>query len=299
MEYTWINSGGKQTVKQLLLTNGLSQRLLSQIRRGEGGEVLVGTKHSKLKTMVACGQTVTLRLQNENNDELVAAQGDLTILYEDTNWLIVDKPAGMTTVPGPSNRKTTLVNYVKGYLTESGAKDLVPHIITRLDRFTSGVVLIAKNRVAQGMIDKIDRKNFEKYYLAIVEGKLAAEHAMIDKPIGRRDSEIRRRVMAEGQNAITEYWVRDCFKDRSLVLVKLYTGRTHQIRVHFNALGHPLLGDELYGGSLDKIGRQALHAFKLKFSEPFTQKYVEVECSLPADMQQFFGVCHKSGKFEY
>ncbi|MDC7953441.1 RluA family pseudouridine synthase [Liquorilactobacillus mali] len=285
MEYTWTNSEIKQTVKKLLLANGLSQRLLNQIRRG-GGEVIVGTKPCKLTTMVACNQAVILKLPNENNDDIVAAQGKLTILYEDKNWLIVDKIAGMTTVPGPSNRETTLVNYVKGYLVESGSDDLVPHIITRLDRFTSGIVLIAKNKVAQGMIDKIDRKDFEKYYLAIVEGNLLSGHAIINKPIGRKDSNIRREVMSGGKKAITEYWVKNRIGDNSLVMVKLHTGRTHQIRVHFDSIGHPLLGDKLYAGNLDRMTRQALHAFKLKFLDPFTQKYIEVECDLPEDMLQ-------------
>ncbi|MDN7144759.1 RluA family pseudouridine synthase [Liquorilactobacillus mali] len=285
MNYTWVNNEAKQTVKKLLLANGLSQRLLSQIRRGKG-EVLVGERLSKITTIVPCGQVVTLKLPNENNDDIVAAQGKLTILYEDKNWLIVNKAAGMTTVPGPSNRETTLVNYVKGYLVESGSDDLVPHIITRLDRFTSGIVLIAKNKVAQGMIDKIDRKDFEKYYLAIVEGHLSSEHAIINRPIGRKGSNIRREVMAGGKKAVTEYWVRERTSDNSLVLVKLHTGRTHQIRVHFNSIGHSLLGDELYAGNLDRITRQALHAFKLKFLDPFTQKYIEIECDLPEDMRQ-------------
>ncbi|MFT9004313.1 MAG: RluA family pseudouridine synthase [Liquorilactobacillus hordei] len=284
MEYTWINSESDQTIKKILLANGISQRLLSQIRRGEG-YLLVGEKYRKLTTMVAHGQAVTLRLPDENNEEIAIAHGTLTILYEDSNWLIVDKKAGMTTVPGPGNRETTLVNYVKGYLFDSGATDLVPHIITRLDRFTSGIVLIAKNRIAQGMIEKVEYKNFEKYYLAVVEGDLPSEHALINKPIGKRDANIRREVMATGQSAVTEYWVKKRLGNNSLVLVKLHTGRTHQIRVHFSEIGFPLLGDKLYDGNIEKIARQALHAFKLKFLDPFTKKYIEVECGLPEDMQ--------------
>lgn len=286
MKFTWINEKNEQTVKKVLLEKGISQRLLSQVRRGEGS-VLVDGISCKLSQKVLTKQQVSLILPQENNESVVAAKGELAVLYEDQNWLVINKPAGMTTVPGPSNRETTLVNYVKGYLIAKKEENTVPHIITRLDRFTSGIVLIAKNKIAQAMIDKVEPSNFEKKYLAIVEGKIKNTHDIIDAPIGRVGSNINRQVMPDGQRAITEYWLETQSDNYAAIKVKLHTGRTHQIRVHFSSIGHPLLGDELYGGDVTDLKRQALHASELCFVDPFTNQKIKISSALPQDMSVF------------
>ncbi|KRL96922.1 RluA family pseudouridine synthase [Liquorilactobacillus satsumensis] len=287
MKYTWINDlKAEVTIKKLLTVKGVSHRILSRVKRGEG-EVWLEGKKSNLTQKVAIAEHVTLGLIPENNPAILPAVGALKILFEDQNWLVVDKPAGITSVPGPSNRKSTLVNRIKGYLMAQGAQDLVPHIITRLDRDTSGIVLVAKNRLAQGLIGKqTEKQQLQKRYLAVISGRLPQQHGLIEACIGRQDKQIKREVTAAGQFAKTEYWVLDESSGTTLVEVKLHTGRTHQIRVHFSAIGCPLLGDELYGGDLNKgITRQALHAFKLSYLDPFTLQKNACTAALPDDMQ--------------
>ena len=167
------------------------------------------------------------------------------------------------------------------------AKNVVPHIITRLDRYTSGVVLLAKHSFAQGLIDKqVSNHEFDKRYYAIVAGQITKQHGLIEAPLKRKEGENFQIVSPDGRQAVTEYWLKANLAGGSLVEVKLHTGRTHQIRVHFQSKGHPLLGDELYKGPLDMgIERQALHAYHLAFNDPFTNKRLVVEAPLPSDMK--------------
>lgn len=293
MQYTWNNSKENVTVKRFLANRGVSHRLLSQVKKGNG-RVLVNGKSVLLTDRVLGVEEVTLCLPPENNQDVSADYEKIEILFEDKNWLVVNKPAGLTSVPGPSDRAKTLVNRVKGYLIDNHAEDLVPHVITRLDRFTSGVVLIAKNRLAQGLINKqVEEKKINKLYLAVVEGKLPSKHGVIEQPIGREDNQIRRAVLANGQYAKTEYWVVSENKDASLIRVKLHTGRTHQIRVHFEYCGHPLFGDKLYGGEMGrKISRQALHANLVEYTDPFDGTAREVSVIPPTD---FLELCRTLG----
>ncbi|WP_311407867.1 RluA family pseudouridine synthase [Liquorilactobacillus uvarum] len=285
MQYTWSNLNENVTVKRFLANRGVSHRLLSIVKKG-GGKVLVNEKRTLLSDRVSGDERVTLWLPPENNQEVLADHEKIDILLENKNWLIVNKPAGLTSVPGPSDRSRTLVNRVKGYLLDSHAEDLVPHVITRLDRFTSGVVLIAKNRLAQGLINKqVEGKTLNKVYLAVVEGKFQKKHGVIEQPIGRENNQIRRSVLTNGQYAKTEYWVVSENQEASLLKVKLHTGRTHQIRVHFAYCGHPLFGDELYGGQMDKkISRQALHAKSLEYTDPFDGLAQRVSVNPPDDI---------------
>ncbi|KRL00470.1 RluA family pseudouridine synthase [Liquorilactobacillus capillatus] len=291
MQYTWKNNKKEMTIKRFLVECGVSHRLLRQIKQGEG-TVVLDEQQVPLATPIAKGEEIMLRLPPENHPEVPAATGELTILLENSNWLVVAKPAGMTSVPGPSNRTTTLVNYVKGYLLNNQEEDLVPHIITRLDRFTSGAVLIAKNRLAQGLVNKqVEGKMLEKQYLAVIKGQLPRRHGVIEQPIGREDQQIKRKVMAKGQYAKTEYWVLSANDEASLLKLKLHTGRTHQIRVHLAYVGHPLVGDELYGGEKQAlIARQALHAYTIGYTDPFTRRVQKVTAPLPLEMQK---LCNK------
>ncbi|WP_369404153.1 RluA family pseudouridine synthase [Secundilactobacillus oryzae] len=207
-------------------------------------------------------------------------------MAETANWLVVNKPAGLTVVPGPSNREDTLVNRVKGYLVKQGSEHLVPHIITRLDRFTSGLVLIAKHRYANSLFsEQLANNTLHKTYLAFVAGQVTPEHSIIDKPIRKADEGFNQIVASDGRSAQTEYWVLAANDQYSMVKVHLLTGRTHQIRVHFQSEGHPLLGDELYHGPLELgVIRQALHASQLSFTDPFTGAAEAFEAPLPVDL---------------
>lgn len=287
MEFTWQNEGKQQTLKKFLAARGVSHRLMGKIRRQKGA-VLVDGKKVPFGTVLHQNEQVTLVLPEEKPVIKVAASPKpIEVLYEDANWLLVAKPAGLTSVPGPSNREDTLVNRVKYYLERNGRKNVVPHIITRLDRYTSGVVLLAKHSFAQGLIDKqVSNHEFDKRYYAIVAGQVTKQHGLIEAPLKRKEGENFQIVSPDGRQAVTEYWLKANLAGGSLVEVKLHTGRTHQIRVHFQSKGHPLLGDELYGGPLDMgIERQALHAYHLAFNDPFTNKRLVVEAPLPSDMK--------------
>ncbi|KRN28445.1 hypothetical protein IV38_GL001445 [Lactobacillus selangorensis] len=287
MEYTWTKTTtAPLKVKRFLIDCGLSHRLISAMKKG-AGQFLVNGKLATTATELKQGDQVTVRLDAEPADPAVAVStAPLNILFEDQNWLVVDKPAGLTTIPGPTNSTDTLVNRVKGHLLAEQADDLRPHIILRLDRFTSGVVLIAKNRLAQSLIaPAVEGHQLDKRYIAIASGRVTPQHGNFTGPIGRVGTTPQREVRADGKPAHTEYWCRETTDKWTLADVKLYTGRTHQIRVHFAVAGHPLLGDELYGGPMDLIQRQALHASFLKFSDPFTHEKLTFEAPLPADMQ--------------
>ncbi|MCI5761250.1 RluA family pseudouridine synthase [Lactobacillus agilis] len=287
MEFTWQNEGKQQTLKKFLAARGVSHRLMGKIRRQKGA-VLVDGKKVPFGTVLHQNEQVTLVLPEEKPViKIAASPKPIEVLYEDANWLLVAKPAGLTSVPGPSNREDTLVNRVKYYLERNGRKNVVPHIITRLDRYTSGVVLLAKHSFAQGLIDKqVSNHEFDKRYYAIVAGQVTKQHSLIEAPLKRKEGENFQIVSPDGRQAITEYWLKANLAGGSLVEVKLHTGRTHQIRVHFQSKGHPLLGDELYKGPLDMgIERQALHAYHLAFNDPFTNKRLVVEAPLPSDMK--------------
>lgn len=287
MEFTWQNEGKQQTLKKFLAARGVSHRLMGKIRRQKGA-VLVDGKKVPFGTVLHQNEQVTLVLPEEKPViKIAASPKPIEVLYEDANWLLVAKPAGLTSVPGPSNREDTLVNRVKYYLERNGRKNVVPHIMTRLDRYTSGVVLLAKHSFAQGLIDKqVSNHEFDKRYYAIVAGQVTKQHGLIEAPLKRKEGENFQIVSPDGRQAVTEYWLKANLAGGSLVEVKLHTGRTHQIRVHFQSKGHPLLGDELYKGPLDMgIERQALHAYHLAFNDPFTNKRLVVEAPLPSDMK--------------
>ena len=288
MKFTWNKeSDEKMTLKKFLKNKGVSHRTLSSLKKGNG-KVLVDGKKRSLSIEVGKGK-ITLILPPEKSDENVKISKEpLDIIYEDSNWLVVDKPPLLSSVPGPSNRTDTLVNRVKFHLWQQKSKDLVPHVITRLDRDTSGLVLVAKHRFAQGLINKqVEEHSIDKRYLAVVEGIIAEKHGIIDKPLGPRENGIGQMVTDTGKIAKTEYWVREYLGDKAtLVECKLHPGRTHQIRAHFSSINHAWIGDELYGGRLDwGLERQALHAYQLAYVDPFTQEEKLFKSEMPKDLE--------------
>lgn len=289
MRFTWQKDDqGEETVKTFLSRHGVSHRMFRTIKHDQG-KVLVDHRSQRLGHLLINPCAVTLILAPEKSDPGVPpSDGQLNVLYEDTNWLVIDKQAGLNSVPGPNDRSDTLVNRVKGYLLSQNAKDLVPHVLTRLDRFTSGLTLVAKHRFAQGLINKqMEDHSVVKKYVALVEGHVEKQHDLIDLPLRQSAGSFAQEVNEAGKSARTEYWVLENFGSlATLVEVQLHTGRTHQIRAHFSYLGHPLVGDELYGGQCDEFGmrRQALHAAKLVFVDPFTNKKLKYESRLPQDI---------------
>ncbi|WP_412988540.1 RluA family pseudouridine synthase [Pediococcus siamensis] len=288
-----LTNSGTETmkVKAFLQANGFSHRLVSTIKKT--GQLLINTKRVWPTDAIQPGEQLTIRLPKEKSDPHVPfSDQPLVVLFEDENWLVINKPAGVTSVPGPSNRTDTMVNRIKGHLKRQGSQDLVPHVITRLDRDTSGVMLIAKNKVANSLLaPQIETHTIEKRYLAVVAGQLVSAAGLIDKPLGLAADGIHREIQTTGQQAQTKYVVQKQFPQFAVVQVQLLTGRTHQIRVHFKSIGHPLVGDALYGGPLDLgLTRQALHAQTLKFMDPLTNQPHFFEAPLPEDMRRLINV---------
>lgn len=283
MENTWIYQGTEPIkIKKYLQSLGMGHRLFNDLKNGEG-EFLVDHRKVRPTTQILPNQPLTIKAQPELADDTVEISNEpLNIVYEDDNWLVVDKPAGVTSIPGPTVQNDTVLNRVKGYLIANNSADLRPHLITRLDRFTGGLLLIAKHHIASSMISQqVQQHQMLKEYTALVEGQIMDEHGEINKPIGRKDGQAARVIDENGQRALTEYWVEERDAKWTRVRVRLHTGRTHQIRVHFAAIGHPLIGDHLYGGDTSKYDHQLLHASKISFNDPFTLKQRTFTSELP------------------
>ncbi len=214
----------------------------------------------------------------------------LNIIYEDDDLLVVDKPAGLLVHPAPGHPSHTLVNAILSHfphLADIG-DSLRPGVVHRLDKDTSGVMLVAKNSLAQAdLADQFKAHSVSKAYLVLVKGHLTPENGIIEAPIGR-DPRNRKRmaVVTVGREARTEYRVIRYIGDYTLLEVMPETGRTHQIRVHLSAIGYPVVGDPVYGVKSAYLSRQFLHASRLGFHLPSTGKYVEFTSELPPDLEQ-------------
>ncbi|ETT56121.1 RNA pseudouridine synthase [Paenibacillus amylolyticus] len=214
---------------------------------------------------------------------------EVDVLYEDDFCLVMHKPAGMKLHPDGSraDQAITLDHVVASYYEMNGIQASVRHV-HRLDEDTTGPVLYAKNAFALAKLDEaMRRKEIGRHYVAIAGGQIPLKLHKIDAPIGKdRHHKQRRRVSEGGQEAVTHVEIVEVWERATLVRLKLDTGRTHQIRVHLSYAGHPLIGDALYGGRADAIGRQALHGELLKFSHPLTGAMIEVNDHWPSDFTQ-------------
>lgn len=211
----------------------------------------------------------------------------IEVLFEDDFCLVVNKPAGISVHPSVSNGRGSLANAIAAYYEASAQSCAVRHI-HRLDEWTSGPVLYAKNAYAQFRLDQDMRERMiKRVYVAIVDGLPMKAKGTIRAAIGKdRHVNGKRRVSTTGDNAVTHYEVINTYKGASLVKLTLETGRTHQIRAHMSHIGHPILGDEMYGGSIDRIQHQALHGESLGFQHPFDQGEVFVRADLPEHIEK-------------
>ncbi|OAQ08860.1 hypothetical protein A3O17_05020 [Ligilactobacillus aviarius] len=277
----------KEAAGKILRQNGISGRTLKKIRQG-AGRILYQKKLITERTKIDGEATLILDLKPEQPDPNVAQSTlPIEIITEDQYFLALNKDAQTTSVPGPANSTTTLANRALGY-AQTQSQPYVPHILTRLDFDTSGVVLFAKSNFIQSMVqDQITNHTMKKEYLAVVSGRLPDDHGMIDLPLKKESYESARRIVAsDGKPSQTEYWVQERFEDATMIKVRLHTGRTHQIRAHFAHLGFPLIGDELYGGPTQLIHRQMLHAAHLELVNPFTDQPESFNAPLPDDFQK-------------
>lgn len=228
---------------------------------------------------------------NEHHANFSRTKQDIQFLYEDDFLLIANKPAGILTHPNTRDETNTLTNGIVSYLQEKNERGKVQHV-HRLDKDTSGAILFAKSTFVGSILDRmLEERRIKRTYTAVVHGKFEKMRGTIQAPIGRnRHHPTRRRVSKNGQDAITHYQVIsfDARNNQSQILCRLDTGRTHQIRVHLSHIGHPLLGDVLYGGQ-PVFYRQALHAKYLSFTHPLTLEKVQVEASYLDDFPDLLG----------
>lgn len=208
----------------------------------------------------------------------------IDIVYEDEDILVVNKPPFMVVHPTKSHQSGTLANGVMNYFNKT-KQNCIVRLVNRLDRDTSGLVIIAKSQFAhQAMAKMFEKNKVKKEYIAIVKGKMEGK-GTVDLPIDRPSLDsVKRCVIEGGQRAITHYEVIGSSEDVSIVKLILETGRTHQIRVHLSHIGHPILGDELYGEKSNIIQRQALHAFRLTFNKLRGEDLVVCTANIPQDM---------------
>ncbi|EJX03593.1 ribosomal large subunit pseudouridine synthase D [gut metagenome] len=274
-------------VREFLRACDVSATLLKAVKK-QGGFWIDETP-VRTCDVVRQGQAVRFCLPPESPTAVVPQDLPICIAYESEHVMVVDKPAGMAVHPTLNYKDGTLANAYMGLLKKRGQSGIF-RPVNRLDKDTSGLVLLAKNVWAAPIL----AKTVCKQYYAIVEG-LPAERGIIDAPIGRApNSIILRRVDPEGKPSLTEYVREQNQNDFSLVRILLHTGRTHQIRVHFSHIGHPLAGDELYGGSRNKISRHALHCTELFFEEPVSKEKIRVRSVLPQDMAELILETSKS-----
>ena len=231
---------------------------------------------------------ITVNLDfNEESENIIPTPIPLNIIYEDEALLILDKPAGIAVHPSISHYTDSLANGVKYYFDTIGLKRKI-RPVNRLDLNTSGLIVFAKNEYVQEcLIQQMQTNEFKKVYLAIVHGIFENVQGTINLPIARKENSIIERCISEnGQEAITHYEVLKTSNDLSLVHCILQTGRTHQIRAHMSAIGHPLVGDTLYGPNFsDSITRQALHSYKISFIHPISHQIVSFTSELPDDIK--------------
>jgi 23S rRNA pseudouridine1911/1915/1917 synthase len=271
----------------------------------EGSFVLVNSHAAKGSHRVRAGERVGVEIRPRPAIRAEAESIPLDILYEDDDVIAINKAAGMTVHAGAGNARGTLVNALLG-LGQSlshGGDALRPGIVHRLDKDTSGVLLVAKNDAAHAKLGEAFRQRaVQKTYIALVHGFLPGDHGRIELPIGRdpkrrvRMTARRSAALARAREARTDWRVLARIRNTTLVEVTLHTGRTHQIRVHFSALRHPVVGDALYGApphyrvgktTMASLGRNFLHAARLGFTHPSTGVWVELRAPVPEQLRAF------------
>lgn len=259
----------------------------------DDGFITLNGSICKASDKVRQGDVIVVRVPPPAPTELIAEDIPLTIVYEDDDVIVIDKPAGLVVHPAAGHDTGTLVNALLGYIPEweGIGGEVRPGIVHRLDKDTSGLIVAAKNdRALQFLQDQFKARTIKKMYLALVEGVLEPREGIIDAPIGRSKTDRKKMaVVREGRSARTRYRVRQIYRQPDLTLVEAYpeTGRTHQIRVHLAWLKHPLVGDEVYGRqrSIVPVERHFLHAASLTLTLPNGETRT-LESKLPADLQQ-------------
>lgn len=273
----------------------LSSKTLAFLKKRENGITVDGT-HVTVRHILRAGEVLSLDISDADdgeNENLVPTDLPLDIICEDDDIIALNKPPYMPTHPSHGHFDDTLANALCFYMRNVKGEPFVFRAVSRLDRCTSGIILVAKNRVsACKLCDAMQKHNFSKEYLAVLSGTPEKDEGVIETYIRRREKSIITREVCKkadgGDYALTRYKVIAKKDGFSLVRAFPVTGRTHQLRVHFSHIGCPILGDDLYGSPSNLIGRQALHAFSLSFPHPTTGRVIRLEAPLPPDMKDLY-----------
>lgn len=261
----------KLIIDKKVFVNGTSRKNHYRLESGDFIEAEMATKPRKI--------------------DLKAEDIPLVIAYEDDRLIVVDKPAGMVVHPAPGHYSGTLVNALLHHTGKlSPSAELKPGIVHRLDKDTSGLIIVAKDEAAHSFLARqFNKRTTDKRYIAVVDGVVELDNGIINEPIGRHSRDRKKMAVrfSESRSAVTRYKVLERFKSSTLLEVKPETGRTHQIRVHMAYIGHPIIGDTTYGTNkaADLIKRQALHAASISFLHPATKNLQKFESKIPEDMK--------------
>ena len=279
------------------ITRSYLQKLLKD------GSVQMNGKPVKASTKTAVGAVIALTIPEPEEPEILPENIPLDILYEDSDVILINKPKNMVVHPAAGHYTGTLVNalmyHCRGDL--SGINGVLrPGIVHRIDKDTTGVLIVCKNdRAHNALAEQLKEHSITRKYRAIVCGNLKEDEGTVDAPLGRHPQDRKKMaiVRSGGKRAVTHYRVLERFGNATYIECQLETGRTHQIRVHMASLGHPLLGDEIYGRAKSpfKLEGQTLHAMVLGFIHPTTGEYMEFEAPLPEYFEKLLEKLRKSG----
>lgn len=287
VEFTVGLGEGNRTLRNYLTGyKKLSQKALKKLKNQ--GEVLVNGEAALLINTIGEGDHILLRYPPEGESPYLSPERvPLNIVYEDEEILVLDKQAGVCVHPTKGHPGGTLANGILYHWQERGWK-YKPHFVSRLDKDTSGLILIAKSTYgAQQFFVQQHKGIIQRSYLAVIQGELEQDRGTINLPIVRMWGQTTKRMVRfDGQPSVTHYKVVERFSGYTLLEIKLETGRTHQIRVHFSHLGNPLVGDSMYGGEWHLLPRQFLHAHSLSFLHPLSEKEMGFKSTLPEDLKE-------------
>jgi len=279
------------TIERFLKSNGFTRQSLVRLKKTYKN-VVIDNEWVHLTHRLGAGEVMDVTIsEDDSSEKVVPVDLPFPVVYEDEDILVVNKPAGMPIHPSLNNYENTLGNAAAFYFEQRGEK-IVFRCVNRLDRDTTGLTIIAKHYLSAGILHEMMReRRIHREYIAVVQGEDMDDCGRVTLPIGRvADSTIERRVDFEnGETAVTCYKVLERRNGLSMVSLYLETGRTHQIRVHMKAIGHPLIGDWLYNPEDKHMLRQALHSRRLEFVHPITGEDMIFTADIPEDMRRAFG----------
>lgn len=266
------------------LSRSLIQKLLSE------GHILVNGSVVKSSYKVKKNDLIEIDKIDVFDYTIVPKEMSLDIVYEDDDLLVVNKPSGLVVHPAPGHYDDTLINGLMFYINSLSDinGELRPGIVHRIDKDTSGLLMVAKTNYAHNILaDELKHKKTKREYIALVEGVIKNKRGKINAPIARdTKNRLKMAVLSRGKTAVTHFEVLETFKDMTLIKCILETGRTHQIRVHMSYIGHPLVGDYIYGNAKNNEFGQFLHAKTLGFTHPRTNEYMEFDSELPLEFKE-------------